>query len=239
MQLDLHPSLNWSNGNMKMYIATVLKRSVLVLLVWFTMGLPSMAGIVVTLGSTTIAQGGTGTIEVRISGSSNVPDLLDNFDTTFQLIPVGNGNAISFVNPQSDSQLSDPSYVFAGVSQNVVQGNPMGAVGPSNTFIGGDFSDDGLGNSNPVGVSNANDFLLYRFDIDAGNAVAGDQFLLQLTSGSFLDDTFNPFPFSVQGSGQISISAVPEPSTWALSSLGCLAAGYWQWRRRARTSSRR
>ena len=70
------------------------------------------ADLSISIGSVSIAAGGTGSVNVMISGAGESLNV-----TGFQFLITPNSpttTQLAFVNPQSDSALSNPNYVFAG-----------------------------------------------------------------------------------------------------------------------------
>ena len=75
------------------------------------------ADFVVSIGSPTIPQGGTGTLDVFLTStaSSASPDLLNNYAFTLQIT---GPNELQFSSSQSFAYLTSSQYVFAGDSTN-------------------------------------------------------------------------------------------------------------------------
>jgi hypothetical protein len=173
-------------------------------------------------------------VDVTISGASNSLALAGyqflitpNSPTTSQL---------AFLNPQSDSALTNPDYVFAGNSSDQKLGVAMGNVTSTNytddTFTGGDQTADG---SNVL-VSASK--LLLTLDLTTKTAVPpmiGDSFTLTLVNDSrftfFHDSSGTSIPFtSTPGTITIISGSVPEPSSLAIAISGVLMlafAGRW------------
>lgn len=191
---------------------------------------PGRADLVITVQDGVIPQAGSGAIDVLISGSG---DLLSSFNFEFRITTAGL-TRLEFVDPQSDEQLGDASYVFAGNSLAVDDGVPIGNVSttsvPNDTFIGGDSTAD----FGDVPVTSSR--LLVRLNLTAVTGLApveGDTFtisLVPLTSPGdlgdasfFVDSAFEPIAYT-STSGTVTIgpaaAVVPEPSTLALALVG-------------------
>jgi hypothetical protein len=191
---------------------------------------PARADVVVTIGNATIAQGGTGSVDVMIRSTNPAGDPLSSFGFEFQLTPTGPRH-LDFRNPQRDAQLTLPGYVFAGNSGDLVDGSAVGAVhsigsGTNNQFVGGDETDSG------DDVTVKGDVLLARLDLTAATSSppqAGDTFSLSLLSGPFTgfrDSNNSPVAFSsTTGTITMAAAAVPEPSPVLLFLAGALLTG--------------
>ena len=171
------------------------------------------AAVVVQIADATIDSGGTGLVDVIITGS-NAP--LSSFDFQFEITPIGSvGSTMRFVDPQPDPQLSDPdysmSYVFAGISDNVKNGIPVGSVTGGTTFNGSDGTAD-LSN-----VIVSSDRLLARLELESvvpgGGDAMGDQFEITLTAANFLNSNGNSVTFSTSPGF---VTVVPEPGSFAV-----------------------
>ncbi|MFO0847616.1 MAG: PEP-CTERM sorting domain-containing protein [Gemmataceae bacterium] len=189
---------------------------------------PAPAALVVSVGSASVAAGGTGTVDVFVSG----PDRLDYFVGEFRITPVGSAPAggLLFVAPPPLPPLAAANYVFAGNSFAASQlpANP-GAVTTSvrfnDTYTVGDFTLDNLG----VDVSAPR--LLTRLSFSAGGAVPdGSRYTLSLNplGSQFQNPDFADLPFT--GTlGTITVTArptdlvVPEPSSLVILLTGLAA----------------
>ena len=137
------------------------------------------------------------------------------------------------MDPQSDSQLTNASYVFFG---NSLTPPPIGLVGSVNAtqddYIGGDATLSGLG----ILLDNTmSPFLLYRLDLDATLTNAGETFEIALIDDAgtqFLDTGFNPLLVTSGSFDAFTITAVPEPSTTAVLLIGSVCLAARRWRRR-------
>lgn len=104
------------------------------------------AGFLITTGSITLDQGGSGFVPVLIQSTSG-PESLDFVGYQFQ-ITTTSGRLLEFQDsPFPDPTFSDPTYVFFGDSanQSVMSGSGFASSTgePNDTFIGGDFTADG------------------------------------------------------------------------------------------------
>ncbi|WP_197453692.1 PEP-CTERM sorting domain-containing protein [Caulifigura coniformis] len=197
------------------------------------------ADLVVTIGSTSIGEGGTGFVDVFLRSTTGT-DLLNGFSFEFTASPVVGTNVLAFSDPQSDSQLNDPSYIFFGVSAAAgPPQTPVGDVGPENTYIGVDATDGGFSLFVPT-----TDVLLARLDLttlSSAPAVAGDVFSIDLEDTS-LTAFFNNGPDQVpytSFSGTVTVSAVPEPSSLLLCAAGLGIAGMGRRRRFQKAATRK
>ena len=121
---------------------------------------PSRADFVISIGSTSIDQGSTGTIGVYLTstGTSGSPDLLNFYSFALQIT---GPNELQFAPTQSQdfSYLNAPNYVFNGDSNTWITGQPNPIAGyptttayMNDTFIAGDSTYDG----NPVSLTASN-----------------------------------------------------------------------------------
>jgi hypothetical protein len=214
--------------------------------------LPARADLVVSIGSTSIAQGGTGSVDVLLSStaSSASPDLVNNLGFKLQIT---GPNELQFSSSQSFSYLTNSQYVFFGDSTAQTSGIPGGVVMqtvyPNDTFSGSDSTSS----ANPVSLSSSNTpVLLARLSLDAGITNAGDAYTISLVppsgNGSMAGNAstfFDVFDFSTGGEtsavpftstpGSVAITApVPEPGSlvYGLSGLVLLAGSVGANRRR-------
>ena len=181
---------------------------------------PARADFQVLIASPTIAQGGTGALDVYLTSnaSSSSPDLLNNYSFTLQIT---GPNELMFSTAQSFNYLSNSQYVFAGDSTAQSTMSPGGTVtnsGPPNgyandTFVGFDSTFSG----NPVSLSSSNTpLLLAAITLDAGITAVGDSYAISLMpstgNGSMNSSSqtfFDVFDFNTGGE----TSAVPFTST--------------------------
>ena len=120
-----------------------------------------------SIGSTTIAEGGTGTLDVFLTSTagSSSPDLLNNYAFTLQIT---GPHELQFSPSQSFAYLTSSQYVFTGDSTNQMTSSPGGTVATTvysnDTFVG----NDSTFSSNPVSLSSANTpVLLAALTLDA------------------------------------------------------------------------
>jgi len=198
----------------------------------------SHAAIQVTLGDLELQPGETGLVDVLIR-STDGSDVLDMFGVEF-LITTSGSTRLEFVDPQSDSQLTDPEYILAGDSLNAIFAVPAGSVltlaEQNDWYIGGDGTLTGFGVAVPT-----TDSLLTRLKVTAATSnapILGDAFTISLQPGPstfFYDPLFTPLD-ATSVSGNVTIGAVPEPTSflvWSLLGLTCLGVTYRQRRKRA------
>jgi hypothetical protein len=200
------------------------------------------AAIVVNVSNLLLAPNATGTIDITISSDSDDPLQFYSLDL---LITRFGSSTLQFGDPQSESHLTDSNYIFDG-----------------DTFGGGAYIVDTTADANDTLIA-ASDFtdsgddvivpgaptppdaptLLYRLNVqhfeDALNpGNLGDTFTISVTGFDFQDSTFTSYdPMDLTfNSGTVTIgssTAVPEPSSLALTALASLTlAGRRFWRRR-------
>jgi hypothetical protein len=145
---------------------------------------PARADFVVSIGSPTIPQGGTGTLDVYLTSTagSSAADLLNNYAFTLQIT---GPNELQFSSSQSFAYLSSGQYVFAGDSSAQMTSSAGGTVSktiyPNDTFIGNDSTASG----NPVSLSSANTpVLLAALTLDTTITSPGDTFSISLLPSS-------------------------------------------------------
>ncbi len=200
--------------------------------------------LTISIESTQFSPGSAGTVDVWIS--SDGADTLNRFNFEFRIDPVGaTATELQFLDPQSDSQLSNAGYVFStgslkrdgqvlpppfpGFPPIIIAPTPVGSVStttsPNDTFIGSDVS-----TANNVSLG-ATPRLLAELDLVSGSGTLapnmGDSFTISLIAGP--NTVFHPDSSSstldyTSSSGTITFaSAVPEPSGLALMAFGSLA----------------
>jgi len=194
---------------------------------------PARADFVVSIGSTTISQGGTGTLDVWLTSNagSSSPDLLNNYGFTLQIT---GPNELQFSPAQSFNYLSSSQYVFAGDSDDQMTSSPGGTaattVYSNDTFVG----NDSTFSANPVSLSSTNTpVLLAALTLDATITNPGDIYSISLvpssgngsinsSSQTFFDvvDFLNTgletsaVPFtSTPGTVTIASASIPEPAS--------------------------
>ncbi len=207
-------------------ISQVFRCIVFGIVMWFVVQTAASAAIIVSYAGGSVAAGGTGFVDVLVSSDAvpGAPDELDSFSGHFMITSVSSAvpDALQFLDPQNDSQLSIANYVFFG---NSLTAPPIGLVNSINTtnddYVGGDATLNGAG----VLLDNTmSPFLLYRFDLDATLANAGETFEIALINDAgtqFLDTGFNPLAVNPISFTPFTITAaVPEPSTTAMLLIG-------------------
>ena len=184
-----------------------------------------------------IAAGGTGSVNVMISGAGESLNV-----TGFQFLITPNSpttTQLAFVNPQADSELSNPNYVFAGHSADFNLPLPVGNVTSTNftndTFTGGDNYDPTTGSATVT-----SSVLLVTLDLTTRTGMSpsvGDSFSIALLPNNFtlfLDPSLNSIAYTSTPGTVTIIKAVPEPASMAILGSGCLLLGGFR-----RLSSRR
>lgn len=179
---------------------------------------PAVAGIILTIDNAAIGAGGTGTLDVRVTGAPLNTDLLDFFVGVFRITTVGPAvtGGVQFDDPQITAFDLNPNYVFFantfGLTRNVT---PSSDPQDTLTII------DGTANFLGVDV-NAMNFLLatLEYSVDPGLVgITQYQVSLVAAESQFQTESFDSIAFSSSG-GLItvtgSLAAVPEPGTVGL-----------------------
>ena len=213
---------------------------------------PSRADITISIQNTSVAQGGSGTIDVFLTSnaSSSSPDMINFYAFQLQISNNGVDNTqLAFSSNQDFGYVSNsslnPAYVFLGDSTAAQSSPPfIGApnltVYPNDTFFGGDSTNSG----NPVSLSAGTTYLLASLTLTAVTNAApmvGDSFTISLipsagdgslnTNPNNFFDNFNfgtggetsATPYtSTSGTVTIVAAAVPEPSTMVMGLTGSL-----------------
>ena len=190
------------------------------------------ADLVISVGSATVPQGGTGTVDVFLSSTASTasPDPINNLAFTLQIT---GPNELMFSTTQGFGYLNDPHYVFSGDSTDQNTSSGGGSVTTTSyandTFIGSDSTFSG----NPVSLSSSSgQVLLASLNLDASITNLGDVYTIGLVPGSgdgsinssasTYFDVFNfstgsetsAVPFSsMSGTVTIGGAAVPEPAS--------------------------
>lgn len=186
---------------------------------------PATAAITLTLdpSATTVQVGSNFTIDVLIE--SNSGDLINIFGFDVRLTGFG---GLQFDPVQQETHLTNPDYIFNGISQSAMGGNSTTVFPPFDLSFA-DFTNDGLG-GNPNIVVPVAQRLAARLDL---TAQAIGVFDIELISASGFADFATPAAFVLSGPVSITVAAVPEPSTLLL--LGT-ASGAALWHRRRRSN---
>jgi hypothetical protein len=175
--------------------------------------IPARAEFIVTIGSTSISQGSTGTIDVSIvsTASSATPDLLNNYGFELQ---ISGPNDLQFANPPGTGYGSNSQYLFFGDSAGV-----SASVSSVNTTNDTFNASDSTASTNPVSLSTANTpVLLATIALSAptNNVNVGDVYTISLVppsgNGSMTGGTPTFFDFFNFSTGQ-ETSVVPFTST--------------------------
>jgi hypothetical protein len=175
-------------------------------------------GIVVQVIDTQIAAGGSGFIDVTISGNG---DLLESASLRLQIFPVNAvSSSLQFRDPQLVSFYSNADYLFADSSFNQLFSIDPRVVG--HTILQNDtfMANDSTGNVSNIILTTSK--LFARVDLQhivpQGTdltTVHGELFQVQvvLEGTSFRDDQSMALNNVSTGPGIVTISAVPEPSS--------------------------
>jgi hypothetical protein len=188
---------------------------------------PAQAALIISIESASVAQGGTGTVDVFLTSTASpgTPDLINNYGFQLQITNNGSDNTqLAFSTNQNFGYISNsslnPAYLFLGDSFDAHPpptpvGSPGKTVYPNDTFTGADSTFSG----NPVSLSAGTTYLLASLTVTTltgASPVAGDAFTISLvpTSGTGSVDAntntfFDNFNFNT---GQ-EISATPFTSS--------------------------
>jgi hypothetical protein len=211
---------------------------------------PVRAGLVVSIDSTTVAAGGTGSVEVDVTNNGNSSVAINTYAIQLVIAPTnGTLTQLAFSVPTALQlgYLSDSNYIFVNNSFAALPppfvGLPASTIYNYDTFNATDSTISG----NPVSIAVGQTYLLALLPITTLTQLdpqAGDTFSVSLNPSSgtgsndgglastyfdVLDSNNNEtsyVPFtSTSGTVTISPAAVPEPSTLELALLGiaCLA----------------
>lgn len=200
---------------------------------------PAQADLIVTVGSANIPSGGTGTVDVYVTSTSN--DMLGVTSLQFDISRISGASLLEFANPQSNSFLSQTNYVFAGDSFDYINsipffGPPFTTVTPNDTVSGGDNTNDFTN----VTLTTGQPYLLAALTVQSqAGAPVGDLFSISLDPSSqfLLSDFATQVPYT-STPGTITISpafSTPEPATWTLLISG--GSFLFWWRRRTQPRS--
>ncbi|MFI5453931.1 MAG: hypothetical protein ACHRXM_00610 [Isosphaerales bacterium] len=224
---------------------------------------PARADFVISIGSPTIPQGGTGTLDVLLTSTAGSlsPDLLNNYAFTLQIT---GPNELMFSTSQSFAYLTNSQYVFFGDSIDQMNTGSGGTVSTSltgyanDTFVGNDSTASG----NPVSLTSANTatpVLLAALTLDATITSPGDSYSISLgpssgdgsmnTSSKTVFDVVDfantgletsSVPFtSTSGTVMIGPASVPEPASLVSGLIGMITlAGFCGVRRLHRIKQR-
>jgi hypothetical protein len=197
------------------------------------------ADLFVSVGSTSIAPGGAGTVDVMVRSDSPAGDNLSDYGFRFLITAnAGDVGRLEFTSSQPQP-FSNSNYVFFGDS--AVAPGPLGTVSslsvPNDSYVGGDATND-----SGVLVSGANRLLMslqFTANTTAPPAL-GDAFTVTLVTGSdsFFNNNGIPLayndgltPHAGPPSGTITISASPVPEPGLVGLLGSGAISYGLHRR--------
>jgi hypothetical protein len=180
------------------------------------------AELLITVESKMIQSGQEGDVNVWIS--SNSGESLNNFGVEFR-ITTGGATRLEFVDPQPDSQLTNPSYVFHDNSGDLNTPLPVGLVSttttPNDTFIGGDFTFDG----SDVQVTSS-PLLLATLRVTSSTALPpapGNTFTISLIDSlnTFFVSSTDSLQYSSTAGTVTVVASVPEPSSFIIAAAAC------------------
>jgi hypothetical protein len=207
---------------------------------------PAHAGLTISIGSASVAPGGTAMVDVLISASS--AESINFYGFQLQMTNNGSDNTqLAFSNTQDFSYISNaglnPSYVFLNDSSAAQP--PVSPIGAAFTtvYLNDSFSGtDSTNSGNPVSIAAGQTYLLAILSITTATEappLLGDSFTIGLVPGSgdgsvntnsqtfFGNFNFNtgveisaaPFT-STSGTVNIVGAAVPEPSSIVMGLAG-------------------
>lgn len=206
--------------------------------IWIALcGSPASAALQVDVLDANIQVGGSGFVDVMISGAS---DLVNGHQLELLITPqAGVLSVLQFASSQTFNYSSDGSYIYAGDSANEAAGAPFPkdvlnpVAGPS--FLDTDTTNSGL----DVSVG-ATPFLLARLNIEHivpgatdPNLVVGNQFDIDVVVGGAFGTTFSNSsagsPTFTSSSGTVTVTdaaAIPEPGVLIMVGAGLSAVFY-------------
>ncbi len=225
------------------------------------LAVPARAELVVSIGSTSVAQGGTGTLDVYLSSTADPssPDVINDAAFTLQITPDTAGN-LAFSASQSFAYLNSGNYVFFGNSSDYTAGlaspPPIGGILETTVYANDSFL--GFDNTNDFGSvplsTSAGSVLLATLSLDASITSAGESFTVSLvpTTGTgssiggansyfnVVDSNFNEqsgVSFTSTSGTVMITAAVPEPASIVSGLTGLLIlVGFGRLRRHGKTT---
>jgi hypothetical protein len=200
-------------------------------------GAPVRAGLVVSVESSTVAAGGTSSVEVDITNNGNSSVAINSYAIQLVIAPTnGTLTQLAFTDPTSQQlgYLSDANYIFVNNSLAALPppfvGAPTQTIYNNDTFTATDSTADG--NTVPIGVGQTYLLAILPYTtLTQLDPQLGDSFSVSLnpSSGSgsssggastyfdVLDSNNNEISFapftSTSGTVTISPAAVPEPGS--------------------------
>lgn len=176
-----------------------------------------------------IVAGGDGSVDILIRSSSG-PQTLSGYSLE---LPLTGGTGLTFTDPQDNSYVTDPAYVFGDPalhlsstepsSSNIAAGFNEGVLFNTVDFFSGEF----------VELSDSSDMLLGRLKLAADPGAGSGTYTISLLLGDalisdalFVDQNFDPIEYAA-ASGTIEVlgtTTVPEPSslTLIICAVGCV-----------------
>jgi hypothetical protein len=193
---------------------------------------PARADLSVSIGSTSVSLGGTGTIDVYLTSDASAlsPDMINNLAFTLQITPVVGAGELQFSASQDFGYLNagptpGPQYVFFGDSSDWIKGQalppPVGGsatttVYSNDTYFGFDSTND----LNPVSLSAGTSVLLARLTLLAGTSLVhtGDVYQISLvpesgdgSQNSNFSTYFNVVDSGLNETSHVSFKSTPGP----------------------------
>jgi hypothetical protein len=198
---------------------------------------PARAGLVVSIANSTVAQGGTGSVEVDLTNNGTSSVAINDYAIQLVIAPAtGTFTQLAFTLPTSQqlAYLGDSNYIF--VNNSIAALAPPFVGGPSQTVYNNDTftAADSTADGNTVSIAAGQTYLLAILPITTLSQLdpqAGDSFGVGLnpafgtgsnTGGAstyfdVLDSNNNEISFvpftSNAGTVTVSGSAVPEPGS--------------------------
>jgi hypothetical protein len=189
---------------------------------------PARADLVISIQDTSVAQGGTGTVDVYLTSNAPIgtPDMINSYGFQLQITNNGvDGTQLAFSTNQDFGYVSattspNPPYVFlndsnaAQSSPPFIGGPPTQTMYPNDTFTGTDFTFS----NNPVSLSAGTTYLLASLTVTTATGappMASDSFTVSLVPPSGTGSVFagNTFFDNFDYNSGSEISATPFTST--------------------------
>ncbi len=206
---------------------------------------PLRADLVVNVGSTTIAPGSTGTVDITVTSTTGA-DTLSAFGLELQITGVGTPAALLQFSMDQPTPYGNVNYVFFGQSSNNDFGLPLWSppftTNYNNDTITGGDSNDGNGSTPgyvtiPSSAGGAYTYLAsVQFFLPVGGT-SGDQYKISLVNSPgqtyFDDQNNNPLSYT-SSSGLVTvegIASVPEPSSLLVVVVSALGGLIWHYSR--------
>jgi len=170
-------------------------------------------GLVPCTGS--LVPNDTGTVDIAIWSDSSDPLQFFSLDL---LIQRTGGSTLEFVNPQSESHLTDGGYLFNGDSFGGGFSLATTTTDANDTLTAAsDFTDSSFDATVPGAAVLLNRLDVQHFEDPFNPGDVGDTFSISVTGSDFEDEKFFPYTATIN-TGTVTI-VVPEPSSWFLCSI--------------------